>query len=384
MRAALRDQALALSLVRARRDLALKAPPSGQSLEFFDVAREQDAPNPAFLPVLLVLLGHCVHNALADALLHVLAMARELFGDEMAILHLTVLADKTRLTGVVGAVEIAAIAGRPPDGLAVFSGECEGAAVGGFTGRHHDHASDDEDLLQVGEPGRRRFTRGMRECGRAQLQTASLIVGRRLGAPPCLVDQSQAAFDEDRLSVAAFGLTAHGKHFLALFPETLGGPFRDILQHIGLSLVDRGVPARIDDRIPFIDLRAKDLCARVKRGNRNRNKATGEPVIGGAADEAVETSSFCNGSDVLGLGVEVFDGNAENMGNLMRTREARIKRNVGLKAFELDAMSQLLRRVSRPGGAACQKKRNRYGDRKDKSFCGLFVISVGCGGPAES
>lgn len=186
------------------------------------------------------------------------------------------------------------------------------------------------------------------------------------------------------LSVAAFGLTAHGKHFLALFPETLGGPFRDILQHIGLSLVDRGVPARIDDRIPFIDLRAKDLCARVKRGNRNRNKATGEPVIGGAADEAVETSSFCNGSDVLGLGVEVFDGNAENMGNLMRTREARIKRNVGLKAFELDAMSQLLRRVSRPGGAACQKKRNRYGDRKDKSFCGLFVISVGCGDPAES
>lgn len=109
---------LALSLVRARRDLALKAPPGSQSLEFFDVAREQDAPNPAFLPVLLVLLGHCVHNALADALLHVLAMARELFGDELAILHLTVLADKTRVTGVVGAVEIAAIAGLPPDGLA--------------------------------------------------------------------------------------------------------------------------------------------------------------------------------------------------------------------------------------------------------------------------
>lgn len=262
--------------------------------------------------------------------------------------------------------------------------QCEGAAVGGFTIRHHDHASNDEGLLQVGKPGRRRLARGMREHGRAQRQTAALVIGIRLWTSPCLVDQSQATFDEDRLSVAAFGLTAHGKHFLALFPETLGGPFRDILQHIGLSLVDRGVPARIDDRIPFIDLREKDLCARVKRGNRNRNKATGEPVIGGAADEAVETSSFCNGSDVLGLGVEVFDGNAENMGNLMRTREARIKRNVGLQAFELDAMSQLLRRVSRLGGAACQKKRNLYGDRKDKSFCGHFVISVGCGGPAES
>ena len=55
------------------------------------------------------------------------------------------------------------------------------------------------------------------------------------------------------------------------------------------------------------------------------------------------------------------------MGNLMRTREARIKRNVGLKAFDLDAMSQLLRRVSRLGGVACQKKRNRYGKRENES-----------------
>lgn len=45
------------------------------------------------------------------------------------------------------------------------------------------------------------------------------------------------------------------------------------------------------------------------------------------------------------------------MGNLMRTREARIKRNVGLKAFELDAMSQLLRRVSRLGGAQPARRR---------------------------
>ena len=34
----------------------------------------------------------------------------------------------------------------------------------------------------------------------------------------------------------------------------------------------------------------------------------------------------------------------------------------------LDAMSQLLRRVSRLGGAACQKKRNRYGKRENESF----------------
>lgn len=39
---------LALSLVRARRDLALKVPPSVQSLEFFNVAREQHASNPHF------------------------------------------------------------------------------------------------------------------------------------------------------------------------------------------------------------------------------------------------------------------------------------------------------------------------------------------------
>lgn len=61
---------LALSLVRARRDLALKVPPSGQSLEFFNVAREQHASNPALLPILLVHLGHLIHNALANILLH--------------------------------------------------------------------------------------------------------------------------------------------------------------------------------------------------------------------------------------------------------------------------------------------------------------------------
>ena len=60
---------LALSLVRARRDLALKVPPSGQSLEFFNVAREQHASNPALLPILLVHLGHLIHNALANILL---------------------------------------------------------------------------------------------------------------------------------------------------------------------------------------------------------------------------------------------------------------------------------------------------------------------------
>lgn len=61
---------LALSLVRARRDLAHKVPPSGQSLEFFNVAREQHASNPALLPILLVHLGHLIHNALANILLH--------------------------------------------------------------------------------------------------------------------------------------------------------------------------------------------------------------------------------------------------------------------------------------------------------------------------
>jgi hypothetical protein len=50
-------------LVRDRRDLALKVPPSGQSLEFFNVAREQHASNPALLPILLVHLGHLIHNA---------------------------------------------------------------------------------------------------------------------------------------------------------------------------------------------------------------------------------------------------------------------------------------------------------------------------------
>ena len=68
------------------------------------------------------------------------------------------------------------------------------------------------------------------------------------------------------------------------------------------------------------------------------------------------------------------------MGNLMRTREARIKRNVGLKAFELDAMSQLLRRVSRLGGA--QPARRREIDTASGKMRVFEVIfSVGSRGP---